>query len=466
VLRLKKTAKNIFVLFSGDIGGRIVGFVASAYLARILGASNFGIVSIGLAYLTYALTVSSNGLPILGVRKIIESSDEKFVNNYVSARLVFAFIVILLTIIISFFIRSSSTSSIILAYSLYLIPSAFLLDWYFQAKEKMGALVSGRLLGMVVYLVLVLILVRTEGDVLRVAQSWFWGGVVSAVFFILLYSKLGIRLKIHISFSKIKSLFFEAFPLGIANIISELTIAFPPIFLGLVMTSRDVGYYSAGVKLVALFLILDRVFCISFFPAITRCVKETPNMLNQIFRQTLKWIVVTAILVGFLGILFAEPLIIFIFGAEYQASIPVFQMSMSYFILTLINSVLTFTLIALKEEKTYTISLGVGAVIFLFLSYFLVKAFGPAGMGLGLGIFQLAGLFIMANKLRKFLEIRLWRTIIMPILVFCAIFLPIMFLTEWMIVYKVLALLAGFLILPFLVGINKKDILFLKEKFI
>lgn len=466
MIRLKKTARNIFVLFGGDIAGRVIGFVASAYLARILGASNFGIIGIGLAYLTYALTVSSNGLPILGVRKIIESSDEKSVSSFISARLVFSFIVILITIIISFFIQSSVTSRIILAYSLYLIPAAFLLDWYFQAKEKMGVLVSGRLLGSVVYLIFILILVRTEGDVLEVAQSWFWGGVVTTVFFILLYSKKGIRLKIQISFSKIKSLFFEAFPLGIANIISELTIAFPPIFLGLVMTSRDVGYYSAGVRLVALFLILDRVFDISFFPAITRCVKETPNMLNQIFNQTLKWIVVAAILVGFLGILLAEPLIIFIFGTEYQASVPVFQMLMSYFILTLINSVLTFTLIALNEEKTYTISLMAGAVLFLFLSYFLVKAFGPAGMGLGLGVFQAPGLFIMANKLRNFLQIRLWRTIIMPILVSCAFFLSIMFLTEWMIVYKIIALLAGFLILPFLVGITKKDILFLKEKFI
>lgn len=466
MIKLKKTAKNIFVLFSGDITSRIIGFVAAAYLARTLGASNFGIVGIGSAYLTYALTVSSNGLPILGVRKIIESSEEKSVGNLVSARLVFSFIVIFLTIIISFFIQSSATRAIILVYSLYLIPAAFLLDWYFQAKEKMGVLVSGRVLGALVYLVLVLILVRKEGDVLKVAQSWFWGGVVTATFFVLLYFREGIRLKIHISFSKIKSLFLEAYTLGMANIISELTIAFPPIFLGLVMTSKDVGYYSAGAKLVALFLILDRVFCISFFPAITRCVKETPQMLNQIFNQTLKWIVVIAILVGFLGIFLAEPLIMCIFGSEYRVSIQVFQMLMSYFILTLINSVLTFTLIALNEERTYTISLAIGAAFLLFSSYFFVKVFGPSGMGLGLGVFQITGLFIMINKLKKFLKVELWRTIIMPILVFGAIFLPIIFLTEWLMIYKVLALLVGFLSLPFLVGINRKDILFLKEKFI
>ena len=470
MIRIKKTAKNIGALFAGEIGERLIGFLTTAYLARVLGVSNFGLISIGLAFLTYVLTVSSNGLPILGVRKVIDSDDDEIVGDFISARLVFSFLAIILAIIVSFFIQSSQTRSIILAYSLYLIPSAFLLDWYFQAKERMGLLVSGRLLGMIGYLVFILIFVRSSNNVKGVAYSWFLGGVITSTFFILTFlSRLPSgrkSIKIHISFNKIKSLFGEAFPLGLANLISQVTLFFPPIFLGIIMTNKDVGYYSAAAKLAFLFLILDRVFCILFFPAITKCVKKTPGKLNQVFNQTLKWIVIVAILTGFLGIILAKPLVLFIFDMEYLNSIPVFQMIMSYFILTLINSVLAFTLIALTQEKTYTLSLFVGAMLFFALSLILVKGFGPAGMGIGLGIYQLVGLFIMENKLKKFLEIRLWKMVIIPLFISVAILLPIIIFTDWHIIYKILILSAGLLPLSFLLSINKADIKFLKEKLI
>jgi O-antigen/teichoic acid export membrane protein len=464
--KIKKTAKNIAVLFAGDISTRLIGFIATAYLARILGVSNFGLISIGLAALSYALTVSSNGLPTLGVRKVIGSDNEELVGNFISARLFFSIIAIILTIVISFFIRSSQTRIIILAYSLYLIPSAFLLDWYFQAKEQMRLLVSGRLLGMIGYLIFILIFVRSENNVKVVAYSWFFGGIITSAFFVFMLLRQGGKVKIHIAFDKIRSLFLEAFPLGLANLISQVTLFFPPIFLGIVMTNKEAGFYSAAAKLVFLFLILDRVFCISFFPAITKCVKKTPNRLNQIFNQTLKWIVIIAILSGFLGILLAKPLVLFIFGEQYLNSILIFQMIISYFILTLINSVFTFTLIALMQEKTYTFSLFIGAILFFALAWILVKSFGPAGMGIGLGIYQLVGLFIMENKLKEFLEIRLWKVVIIPLLISAAIFLPIIFFTDWSIVCKILILLAGLLPLSLLLGINKTDIEFFKEKLI
>lgn len=465
--KIKRTAKNVAVLFAGDIGSRLIGFITTAYLARILGVTNFGLISIGLAVLTYILTISSNGLPTLGVRRVINNEGDEPVSDFISARIIFSAVTIVLTtIIITFFIKSIQVRIIILAYSLYLLPTAFLLDWYFRAKERMGLIVSGRLLGMICYLVFILIFVKSDKGVNRVAYSWFMNGLVVSLFLIFMYIRQGKGIKIHFSFYKVKSLFCEAFPLGLAEIIIQVTLHFPPILLAMVMTIRETGLYSAAAKLVVIFLIIDRVFCFSFFPAISRCVKRTPERLNQVFNQTLRWIVIIIILFGFLGILLGKYLVLFVFGKEYLSSVLIFQTIMSYFMITLINSVFTFTLIALRQEKAYTFSLFIGSIVFFVSAWFLLKIFGPAGMGVGLGIYQAVVLLIMNNKLKKLLDTKFLKIIVLPIIVSVSIFLPLIFIVDLNLIFKTLVILICLIPISQLIGIKREELKFLINKII
>ncbi len=465
--KIKKTAKNVVALFAGDIFNRLIGFIAVAYLARILGATNFGLISIGLAFLSYFLTISSNGLPILGVRKIIKCKDDnKIVGDFISTRFVFSIFAVILIFLISFFISSSQLRSIILAYSLYLFPAAFLLVWYFQAKEQMGLIVSGRAVGMMFYLILILIFVRTNKHIIYVPYCWFVSGLVTSLFFILIYVSKGNRIKIRFSFYRIKSLFLEAFPLGVANLIGQITLYLPPIFLGFVMSPKEAGFYSAAAKIVFLFLILDRVFSFSFFPAISKCATKTPERLNNVFNQTLKWIVIVVILFGFSGILLGKYLVLFVFGKEYLSSVLIFQTIMSYFMLTLINSAFTFTLIALKQEKAYTFSLFIGSIVFFASAWFLLKIFGPAGMGVGLGIYQAVVLLIMNNKLKNFLDTKFLKIIVLPLIVSVVIFLPLIFTVDLNIIFKILIILICMIPISQLIGIKREELKFLRNKVI
>lgn len=465
--KIKKTAKNIGLLFAGDIFNRLIGFITVAYLARILGASNFGLISIGFAFLSYFLTISSNGLPTLGVRKIIKCKDDnEIVGDFISTRFIFSIFAVILIFLISFFISSSQLRSIILAYSLYLFPTAFLLVWYFQAKEQMGLIVSGRAVGMIFYLILILTFVKTNKDIIYVPYCWFICGLVTSLFFIFIYTFRGNKIKIRFSFYRTKSLFLEAFPLGVANLIAQITLYLPPIFLGFVMSPKEAGFYSAAAKIVFLFLILDRVFSFSFFPAISKCVSKTPERLNNIFHQTLKWIVVVVILFGFLGILLGKYLVLFVFGKEYLSSVLIFQMIMSYFMITLINSVFTFTLIALKQEKAYTLSLFIGSLVFFASAWFLLKIFGPAGMGVGLGLYQAVVLLIMNNKLKNFLEIKFLKVVVLPLVVSIVIFLPLILIIDLNIIFKILVILICIIPISKLIGIKKDELNFLVNKIV
>ncbi|MGE5848072.1 MAG: oligosaccharide flippase family protein, partial [Ignavibacteria bacterium] len=67
---MNKNVKNIISIFSTEFIARFFAFLSVTYLARILGASNFGVINIGLAVLSYAMIVSNGGLTLFGTKKI------------------------------------------------------------------------------------------------------------------------------------------------------------------------------------------------------------------------------------------------------------------------------------------------------------------------------------------------------------------------------------------------------------
>ncbi len=182
-MKINKNSLNIIYLFSLEFFVRLIGFTATTYLARVLGTSGFGLINLGLAILGYALLFGNSGLTLLGTRKIASKSGNpgELVTNILSARFLLSIIILIVSVlIVHFFITSQETENIVLIYLFYLIPFAFLLEWYFQGLQKMGVITIGRIIGMSAYLVFLIIFVKSEKDTLLTAAGWIIGGAVNS----------------------------------------------------------------------------------------------------------------------------------------------------------------------------------------------------------------------------------------------------------------------------------------------
>ncbi|MFZ0452357.1 MAG: oligosaccharide flippase family protein, partial [Ignavibacteriaceae bacterium] len=201
-MKVNKNSQNIIYLFSLEFFVRLIGFAATTYLARVLGASNYGLINLGLAILGYALLFGNSGLTLLGTRKIAANSGNygNLVSELLSARLFLSVIILVISyLLISVFITSADTKNIVLIYMLYLIPFAFLLEWFFQGIQRMGAITIGRIMGMSSYLVFLIIFVNSEKDTLLTAVGWILGGVVNSIILWLVFNKSGNKAKIKFS---------------------------------------------------------------------------------------------------------------------------------------------------------------------------------------------------------------------------------------------------------------------------
>ncbi|MGE5811242.1 MAG: oligosaccharide flippase family protein, partial [Ignavibacteria bacterium] len=232
-MKLNINLKNTISLFSFEFIARLLGFLAVTYLARVLGKSSFGIINIGLAVLSYTMIFGSSGLNLLGTRKILsKSEDDGIAEEILSARIFLSIIIYLITaVLIAFLINSQELISVILVYNLFLFPSAFLLEWFFQGHQRMDLIALGRITGMAAYLLLILLLVKTSADTVMAGIAWTGGGIVNSVLLIYYFKKinhkLGVNLKNFRSFYLIKESFF----LGTATAITSFVLMFPVLYL-------------------------------------------------------------------------------------------------------------------------------------------------------------------------------------------------------------------------------------------
>jgi O-antigen/teichoic acid export membrane protein len=425
-MRLSTHSKNILFLFSGEILARFFGFLATIYLARILGTDKFGVIHIGLAVLAYGIIVGNSGLNYLGTRTvsgnqgdIAKTTGQILVNRMLLS--VFAFIVA--SVIVAFFVTSAEVKGVIIVYLLYLFPTALILDWYFQGKQQMGAIASGRLLAMMVYLIFILIFVRTNQDTVNVAWSWVVGALANMclLFFIFIYKKN--HLIFSWKFNDLTILISKSYTLGGADLISQIVLLFPAIYLAIAASNSAVGEFSAAFKIIILLLIFDRVFLTVFYPIISRCFYDTPEQLSSVFNNVLKMVSVFSFYVGLCAFMSADFLIQTIFGEQFLASTTIFQILVVYFIFTMINSVITFTLIGMEKERVYMKSLIAGMIVFAMILLLSGISLGTTGAAIAIVFYIITSLIIMAVKLKKTISFSLTKTMLLPSLLSIVIIL-------------------------------------------
>ena len=171
---------------------RLLGFLATAYLARRLGASSFGLISIGFSVLGYVTLFSSPGLHIMGIRKVAASNDSErlWTSDVTMLRFLLSLAGILLTGVISLAIMGLTPTWIMIVFwSCSAIPLALSLDWYFQGKSDLGPASVGRMLIYIIYLAGLFVAVRSPEDVTWTALAFFAANVAGALFLGIVFTR-------------------------------------------------------------------------------------------------------------------------------------------------------------------------------------------------------------------------------------------------------------------------------------
>jgi O-antigen/teichoic acid export membrane protein len=404
---MKRLSANLAALLGADLVRRLAGFITVAYLARVLGAERFGIVNIGWTALAYGLAVSAAGLPTLAARRIAAGSGEGILPGFLGSRIVTAVVVFTAILAVAILgIHDRITATVVAVMGIGVLAQAFWVDWYFQGRESLSPVAGARVLSAVCYLTVVLVFVRTPGDLLWVAGGAVMGDILAADIMLRIARKRGVMIRIDLRPETVMTLLRESFPLTVGGVLGYLSINFPTIALALLSTTLHVGIYGAATKLVFFLLVGDRILSTLLLPASARLYAESPDHLAKTLDQSLRWVVLLAVPIAVGGMILARPAIALVFGPTYAASAAVLQIFIWYFVLTMIHTIVTTGVIAVGRERAYGRIMAVTAFLYVVSVCAGVWLFQEQGAAAAVVCSEAISAVLLYRELRRTIRVR------------------------------------------------------------
>jgi len=467
---MKRPLKNLLSLGFGDAGSRFLGFLVTVYLARVLEPSGFGVMNIGLAVLGYLGLVASPGIQILEVRNVAKLTglDSARVGSVVSFRLALALLLWSGTIaVVHLVVERELIRNIIILFAASLVPLALMLDWFFQGKEDFVSVGIAKLVNYVVYGLLVLAMVQGKEGLLTAAAAFGAGNIAGAAILWVAYRRRFGRVKMQWSPAVWKEIATAGIPLGAAMFLTQSATNLPPLVIGMVVGTAEVGVYSAAMKLVFFLLLFDRLLSALFLPVVSRYFVTRSDVVPRLAEMTVKIIIVASLPIVVIGIILAPIAVVLVFGSSYEGAIPVLRILLGFFSFTLLNSVYMGILIGAGREKEYIRNAVAGALVLALLIIVMTAIAGIHGAAFGVAAGEFVILMLMMRASGLSVRVRFGHALIKP-LAAGVVMAVVAYLSNdaGVLANCTLAFVAYVTALALLRGITRNELQFLRERFV
>ncbi|MGA9363864.1 MAG: oligosaccharide flippase family protein [Bacteroidota bacterium] len=403
----KQVTKNFLFLFLSNVIGQLFTLAGFIHLARIVGAEGFGRFSFAQVVALFFLYLADFGLQTLGTRAVAQKSEaiSKYVWEVTILRAVLAGGCFLLLVVSSFvFPPFREVRSLIIIFGFALFPSAVLFEWVFQGLEQMEYVALGRVLKGIVFAGLVFVFVHTSEHLKDAALFYVTGIAVAAALLIRVYFRKYGLVWGKMDRVELKHTLVAAVPLAAGSFITQVNYNFGTIALGLFLTNKDVGLFSAAYKIVLFLLAFAAVAAANaVFPLMARSYKKSMTLFSHSLKNLLRVFVLVAIPVGIGGCILAPRIMGFLYSPEYQEGIIVLQLSIWMVVIVIYRMIFENVLIAAHNQRNYLVGYMLAGALTILGNLLLVPVLGLVAPAM-VGIFSESALLVYFVTSCKFVR--------------------------------------------------------------
>lgn len=400
---MKILLQKISYILLSDVVVRILGFLTFAYIARISDHNIFGILSIGISVLNYTAILASPGLHILGIKYISQKlfNDKLLLTKISNIRfLISIFVIFILSLFIFFSTFSTDILFSVMIYSLSLIPLAFQVEWFLQAKENTDHINKGRILNALIFFILIFFNYKNSTEWYIVPISFFISNVIQTIYLQIVSNKL-IDNNILNSLNSIE-LIKNSLPLGYSSIATQAVLHLPIVILAFLSPIKEVSLFSASLKLLFFILAFDRIIYLVLFPFISK-IANNKNKLQYFLNPLLNWLLVLAGMLSFVLFINSEFILQLVYGDSFILASSYFDILLIFFVATLFNSIVGYALISLGEIKLFSKIITMFSLLILIIYPISIYYFGTIGAAITLSI----GEIIIVSTLYYYLNTKI-----------------------------------------------------------
>ena len=407
-----RLSRDSAILMAGEGGARLLAFIASFYLARQLGPEAFGLITIGMTVLTYALWPTDLGMAQIGLRETALDQPKRRLTLGSIYRLRLSIglgSLAVAAVALLLFVENERTQLISLLFLGGVIPTILQSEWYFQGKRRYGAIAIVRYLFGGVFLLGVLLLVSDTSHLMHVPLIYTAALAAAALAALFLYrgEDAPYRHGEGRERSSVRDVFNLSLPVGMGGVLVQGVQMVPPLILALVASEATVGYFGAAFRLVLAAMIVDRIFIALYFPRITAMHGEGAEQFASGLRRTFRPVLIGAFLLALLLSLLAGPITELLYGAEYQESAGALALLSWFLFGSIMTSFFSYPLLAVGVERAYFRSSLVSSIATLILIVVAAFTAGLLGVCAALAAGEIVTALLMYREFRRAIPVKL-----------------------------------------------------------
>jgi len=378
---LSRPLANPLLLSAGDFLAKTVSFLAFAYLARVLGAGNYGTLEFASSLVMYFLLAADAGVETWAVREIASGAKAAELAGRVqavrlaNASLSFCVLLAALPLLPPFpLIRMLA-----LLFGASLFVQALSLKWYFMGQQRMRLVGSALVGGQLLFGAVIFAFVRDPEHLLYVPIARLVSEGSLAIYF-------GYRFRGETGVSPLVfhgkgglGILASALTLGAANALALVNYNFDAILLGYLTTAEAVGCYGVAYKLILVALAPAVSYFLGIFPVLSRAHASDLAEFQRLANRSLRNCALYAVPVAVSGYLLAEPLMLLVFGEPFLPSVPSFQILIWSAALVVMRGTYRQGLTAAHFHKYDLVCAISAASVNIILNFVLIPRYGLAG---------------------------------------------------------------------------------------
>lgn len=447
----------------------LIPLITVPYISRVIGTDGVGLYSYSASYAQYFVLFGMLGIDLYGNRQIarcsnIKGNHNKEFSNIYTLQFISTLSAFLIYILI-FVVINKNNRILYLAQSVLVLSSMFDISWLFIGLEDMKSVVLRNSLVKIIAVVLIFTFVKSEKDVVLYSFIMAASLLIGQMIMWIGYRKVAklekpCREEIIKHISPIFAVFASQIAIQIYGLLDKT-------MLGIMADIPAVGLYSNAQKTIKVILTLITSLGVVMLPrmSVLYAEKKYEDFKSMIYKSfSFVNFMVFPMIFGLIAI--SDGFSLWFYGEEFNGIQFLLKVGAIVILAASFSNILGIqVMLPMGKEKSFTVSVVVGAIINFLINLILIPRLGAMGAMISSLISEFLVMFIQFYFLREMINVfYVLKNIVKPFFASVVMFVVIRIMVKSLsisILATFLEILVGMIIYITLMFIIKSE--FLKE---
>ena len=389
--------KNTFWLVTAEAAAGLMRLVLLIYMARILGATEYGKFTFAFSFVSVLVIFSDLGIINIVTREFSRNKEkEKEFPALITLEIILSAGTLILMVLGSFFITHDLTiRKIIWILALFILITNFFGIFYsfLRSRQRMEYEAGIKTIQTLVVVLMSLFVLFYFPSAVNLSYGYFFSNLIALIILLLFFNFRFQPLKLGWDKNVFK-LLKMSWPLSLGLMAGWIYISISSIMLGYFNLITENGWYNAASKVALISIMPATLIVISFYPALSNFFITSKEKLQKSWNFLMGAMIFLAMPVVTGGVVLAPKIINFFYGSSFAPSIFAFQFLIFVIGISFINYPYSVILVVSDQQKKNFALMVVGIVINIILNLMLIPAYKLSGAVIATMISSLITLFL------------------------------------------------------------------------